>query len=104
MATNPIPDLRSSVRFPLHLPLKLRSEAREQVAETHDISSGGVMFHAEFEVPVGTSIEFTIAMPAKIIGSNKDVLVNCVGRVVRCFPRGDLREVAAVIDEYRFVR
>ena len=96
--------MRSSVRFPLHLPLSVRVESRERYTETSDISSGGVMFRADFGVPVGSTIEFTISMPAMIVGSNKDILVNCVGRVVRCSPQGDRSEVAAVIDEYRFIR
>ncbi len=62
------------------------------------------MFHADFGVEVGSPIEFTIAMPASIIGTAKDVLVNCVGRVVRCSPQGDRCAVAAVIDEYKFIR
>jgi hypothetical protein len=55
-------------------------------------------------LPVGSTIEFTIAMPAEILGLGKDVLVNCVGRVVRCIPEGDGRAVAAVIDDYKFER
>ena len=104
MATSAIPDMRSSVRFPLHLPLAVRAESREHFTETSDISSGGVLFSADFGVPVGSTIEFTIAMPAVIVGSDKDVLVNCIGRVVRCSPHGGRCEVAAVIDEYKFIR
>ncbi len=104
MATSAIPDMRSSVRFPLHLPLAVRAESREQYTETSDISSGGVMFQAEFGVSIGSTIEFTISMPAAIVGTEKDVLVNCVGRVVRCSPHGDRNQVAAVIDEYKFLR
>ena len=104
METSEIPDVRSSIRFPLHLPLAVRAESREQYTETRDISSGGISFHADFGVQVGSIIQFTIAMPAVIVGSSKDVLVNCVGRVVRCSPHGDRSEVAAVIDEYKFIR
>ena len=104
MATSAIPDMRSSVRFPLHLPLAVRAESREHFTETSDISSGGVLFSADFGVPVGSTIEFTIAMPAVIVGSDKDILVNCIGRVVRCSPHGDRCQVAAVIDEYKFIR
>ncbi len=104
MATSAIPDMRSSVRFPLHLPLAVRADSREHFTQTSDISSGGVMFQADLGVPVGSTIEFTIAMPAAIIGASKDVLVNCVGRVVRCSPHGDRCQVAVVIDEYQFIR
>jgi PilZ domain len=96
--------MRSSVRFPLHLPLAVRAESREQYTETSDISSNGVLFQADFGVQVGSTIEFTINMPAEIVGAAKDVVVNCVGRVVRCSPHGDRCDVAAVIDEYKFIR
>jgi hypothetical protein len=104
VATSAIPDMRSSVRFPLHLPLAVRADSREHYTETSDISSGGVLFQADLGVPVGSTIEFTIAMPASIVGTSKDVLVNCVGRVVRCSPQGGPCQVAAVIDEYKFIR
>jgi hypothetical protein len=104
VATSAIPDMRSSVRFPLHLPLAVRAESREQLTETSDISSGGVLFQADFSVQVGSMIELTIGMPAMIVGADKDVQVSCIGRVVRCSPHGDRCEVAVVIDEYKFIR
>ncbi len=104
MATSAIPDMRSSVRFPLHLPLAVRAESREQYTETSDISSGGVMFTADFGVQIGSTIEFTIQMPASVVGADKDVKVDCIGRVVRCSPHGDRTQIAAVIDEYKFIR
>jgi hypothetical protein len=43
-------------------------------------------------------------MPAQAMGAEKDVLVDCVGRVVRCAPAGDKVAVGAIIDEYRITR
>jgi hypothetical protein len=103
-ATVHIPEMRNSVRFPLRLPVALRTEEQKVQAQTQNISAGGVLFEVEQDLPVGSTIEFTIAMPAEILGLGKDVLVNCVGRVVRCFPEGDGRAVAAVIDDYKFER
>lgn len=100
-----IPDMRSAVRFPLCLPVAVHAECGCYPAETKDISAGGVLFHISQSMEVGSFIEFTIAMPAAIIGAPKDVLVNCTGRVVRCCPESDNRcAVAAVIDEYKFER
>jgi hypothetical protein len=103
-ATVHIPEMRNSVRFPLRLPVAVKSKQHDYQAETRDISSGGVLMELQQDMPIGSTIEFTIAMPGKILGLAKDVLVNCVGRVVRCSPEGDGRALAAVIDEYRFER
>lgn len=62
------------------------------------------MFYSGVDYPVGSTIEFTISMPAKALGSDKDVHVECVGRVVRCSPSGDRVAVGAIIDEYHISR
>jgi len=97
-------EIRSAVRFPLRLPMAVRSNQKELPAETDNISSGGVLFKVAVDLQVGSRIEFTIDMPASQMGSEKDVKVNCVGRVIRSAPEGDHRSVAAVIDEYRVIR
>jgi len=98
-------DSRSSVRFPLKLPLTVRTaDAREHFAETADISAGGVLFHTKAALDVGTVIRFGIALPAGVLGTNTDVLVNCTGRVVRSLDEKGNKSVAAVIDEYSFER
>lgn len=98
-----IPEMRSSVRFPLHLPVSVHAEKAEREAETVDISAGGVLLEMDGGASVGSSIEFTIFMPAARMGSLKDVLVSCVGRVVRCSSSGERSTVAAVIDDYRII-
>lgn len=98
-------DLRSSVRFPLRLPITVRTnDAREHFAETADISAGGVLFHMNTELPINTVIHFRIVLPAAVLGADTDVLVNCTGRVVRCRDEKGKKAVAAVIDEYNFER
>jgi len=98
-------DLRSAVRFPLKLPITIRtSDSREHFAETADISAGGVMFHMNTSLPVSTIIRFRIVLPAAVLGTDTDVLVNCTGRVVRCLDEQGKKAVAAVIDEYNFER
>lgn len=94
--------MRSAVRFPLRLPVNVHAQRNELKAETKDISAGGVLFYLQEPVNVGTSIEFTIQMPAGVIGTDKDVVVNCVGRVVRCSAESGRYAIAAVIDEYGF--
>lgn len=98
-------DLRSSVRFPLKLPITIRTDdARDYFAETADISAGGVLFHMNAELAIDTVIRFRIVLPAAVLGADTDVLVNCTGRVVRCRDEKGKKAVAAVIDEYNFER
>jgi c-di-GMP-binding flagellar brake protein YcgR len=98
-------DSRSAVRFPLKLPLTVRTaDAREHFAETADISAGGVLFYTKAALDVGAVIRFRIVLPAAVLGTDTDVLVNCTGRVVRSGDEKDKKSVAAVIDEYCFER
>jgi hypothetical protein len=97
-------DLRCAVRFPLHLPVAMHSNDNGDHAETQDISAGGVLIHCGVDYPVGSTIEFSICMPAKTLGADHDVQVECVGRVVRCTPSGDRIAVGAIIDEYHISR
>jgi|SRR5271165_1480509 len=98
------PDLRNAVRFPLHLPVTLKTATDEHQAETIDISAGGLLFRSETEIDVGSEVEFTVAMPGDVLGSDRDVLVKCQGRVVRCSEDATGRGIAVVIDEYKFER
>lgn len=104
MTTESHPDLRNAVRFPLQLPVTLKTSTDEHRAETIDISAGGILFRTETEVEVGSTVEFTVAMPGNVLGSDRDVLVKCRGRVVRCSEESSGRSVAVVIDEYKFER
>ncbi|MGC2695960.1 MAG: PilZ domain-containing protein [Candidatus Angelobacter sp.] len=99
-------DTRSSVRFPLRLPITVRTaDAHEYFAETADISAGGVLFHTVSALDVGTVIRFRIVLPASVLGTDTDVQVNCTGRVVRSsLDEKGKKAVAAVIDEYCFER
>jgi c-di-GMP-binding flagellar brake protein YcgR len=100
-----VTESRSSVRFPLRLPITVRTvDAREYFAETSDISAGGVLFHTGAPLEVGTEIRFRIILPSAVLGTDTDVLVNCTGRVVRALNDSGKTAVAAVIDEYCFER
>jgi hypothetical protein len=102
---NPVNDSRSSVRFPLKLPITIRTaDMREHFAETADISAGGVLFHTKAVLEIGATIRFRIVLPAAVLGADTDVLVNCTGRVVRSLDEKGKKAVAAVIDEYCFER
>jgi hypothetical protein len=97
-------EMRSAVRFPVKLPIAVRVDHAEHQAETQDMSAGGVLFNIDTDMTVGSNIEFTISIPADVIGAPADVQVSGEGRVIRCAPEEGRQQVAAVIDEYRFER
>lgn len=97
-------DLRNSIRFPLHLQVTLKTPTAEYHARTTDISAGGILFHTETDIDVGSPVEFTIEMPVEVLGTKDPVKVICAGRVVRCSAEEAGRSVAVVIDEYHFER
>jgi len=98
-------EMRSAVRFPLRLPVSVMMNHERHQAMTRDISAGGVLLDCDISQEIGAIIEFTICMPAEIIGAPKDVLVNCTGRVVRCSSTGDDRcSIAAIIEDYSISR
>jgi hypothetical protein len=97
-------DLRGAVRFPLQLPVALQANDRTDEGVTKDISAGGVLIHCAEEHPVGSTIRFSICMPAHALGSDHDVRVECTGRVVRCAPEETHVAVGVIIDEYRISR
>lgn len=92
--------LRTAVRFPVHLAVNLRAADESYQAMTEDISANGLLFTGERLPTVDSVIEFTINMPSAVMGSETDVEVHCLGRVVRHERQGDIEQAAAVIDEY----
>lgn len=110
-------DVQGAPRFPIKLPVALKSAINqvgtagvtgkiviENPVETENISANGVLFRMDADVPVGSAVDFTISLPADVVGAEADVQVDCRGRVVRSFADGGRRGVGVVIDEYRFER
>jgi len=98
-------DMQSAVRFPIKLPISLKSKSGESHAETQNISANGVLFQVvDTDMPVGSMVDFTISLPAEIVGAETDVRLDCKGRVVRNFEEAGRHGVGVVIDEYRFDR
>jgi hypothetical protein len=95
-------EVRCAVRFPLALPLVLSSGAEEFAAVTRNISASGVVFELDRSLDVGLKIHFSLRMPGAVLGTPRDVLVNCLGRVVRCSMSQAQYQAAATIDEYQF--
>ena len=96
-------EVRCAVRFPLTLPVVIQAGRREHTALTRNVSASGVLFETTGPLSVGQGITFSLRMPGAILGTPHDVLVDCRGRVVRCSKSQAQSQVAATIDEYRFV-
>jgi hypothetical protein len=96
--------MQSAPRFPLHLAVEVMSQNGACAAETQNISANGVLFAMDRDVPVGSMVDFTIMLPGEVVGSRRDVQIDCHGRVVRSFDDQGRRGVGVVIDEYHFER
>lgn len=92
--------VRTSVRFPLHLEIVLSTDGREYRAVTEDVSANGLLFTGDDLPPVDAEVTFRLKMPAAVMGGPKDVLLDCVGRIVRHEESAGRHMAAAVIDDY----
>jgi PilZ domain len=95
-------EVRCAVRFPLSLPVVLATNHGELAATSRNVSASGVLFELGEELPPGIDIQFSIRMPGEVLGTLHDVLVHCLGRVVRCSLSQTHYLAAATIDEYKF--
>jgi hypothetical protein len=82
--------------------LALQVKTRDGVidAVTENISANGILFTGKHLPAVRSQIEFTVLMPGAVMGQKHDVLIHCIGRVVRHQGSGDHMQAAAIIDEY----
>jgi hypothetical protein len=104
---------RRTQRFELRLPIELirtGSAALGHLSETRNLSSSGVLFTSEAQLPVGEPIEYTITLP-----TGKDARgtkLRCIGTVIRMESRGgrtipesaESFSIAATLERYEFVR
>jgi hypothetical protein len=95
-------EVRCAVRFPLTLPVVLRSREGEFGALTRNVSASGVLLELDRPLAVGLEIRFSLRMPGTVLGTHRDVLVQCLGRVVRCSLSQTQYLAGATIDEYLF--
>ena len=92
-------EVQSATRFPIKLPISVKSKTGESHTESQNISANGVLFQmVESEMPVGSMVDFTISLPADVVGAEADVRLDCRGRVVRSFEDSGRRGVGVVID------
>jgi hypothetical protein len=84
------------------LPVVLATGDLELAARSRNVSASGVLFELDRQLPAGLDIRFSLRMPGEVLGTLHDVLVHCLGRVVRCSLSQTHYVAAATIDEYRF--
>jgi hypothetical protein len=84
----------------MRLAIRLQTDEGEMEAITENISANGLLFVGEKLPRLESRIEFTIAMPSAVMGTENDVTIHCIGRVVRHYLQGGEKKAAAVIDEY----
>src|ERR1700709_1032874 len=77
---NPV---RSAVRFPMKLPLTIQTSFGAYNAVTENVSANGLLFVCDRLPQLNSQIEFTMTMPSSIMGSDRDVTIHCIGRIVR---------------------
>ncbi|SFS20646.1 PilZ domain-containing protein [Granulicella pectinivorans] len=92
--------VRSAVRFPIRMAIRLQTEHGEVDAVTEDVSANGLLFTGRHLPDANSRIEFTMTMPGAIMGHSKDTVIHCTGRIVRHQKRVTDEIAAAVIDEY----
>ena len=99
------PDMQSAVRFPIKLPISVKSKSGDNLAETAEY------FRQRRAVPGGFGNADRLAWwtspfrcPRTSWEREADVQLDCRGRVVRNFEEDGRRGVGVVIDEYRFER
>ena len=99
-------DIRTSRRFPVHLPLKFFGDHQNSPGSTANISAAGVYLWVDDGFQVDSAVEFEITIPAETVGSAQDAHLHCHGRVVRCDPNQENGRtgVACVIERYEFLR
>jgi hypothetical protein len=95
-------EVRCAVRFPLALPVVLSTGNGDIAALSRNVSASGVLFELDRSLPAGQDIQFSLRMPGQVLGTLNDVLVHCLGRVVRCSLSQTQYLAAATIDEYQF--
>ncbi len=103
---------RAARRFKLALPVAISgvpnlNEFQPLHARTRDISTHGVYFSLDRELPTGTKFDLSIRLPKEITHGTQ-VLIDAQARVVRVErKRGNTPKqvgLAAVIQNYKFIK
>jgi len=74
---------RKSVRYPLHLPVTIRSGETQISARSENISKGGILFSTDLMILQGSPVELTVHFtPSIAMGAS----LKARGRILRVEP------------------
>ena len=87
-------DLRKSDRYPLRLPVQVRTEHAEVTAQSENISMGGMLFSSRFRIAEGATVELAIDLQGT---PETAVLITARGTVLRVATQPSGEYATAVI-------
>ena len=94
-------ELRSAIRFPMHLPVLLMVSGQQVEATTINISHNGVLLQVPDGMPAQAELEFLLQVPREVTLNGSTAAIHCAGHVIRSYQENGSCYVAAVIDDYR---
>ena len=78
-------DLQSAVRFPIQLPIAVKSQLGESHTQSQNIPPSTILSRSTPTCRSVLPVDFTISMPADVLGAESDVQIDCRGHVhARC--------------------
>jgi hypothetical protein len=95
-------ELRTAVRFPVHLPVTLMVNGEQIIAVTVNISHNGVLLQVPETISADALLEFLLEVPKEVTLDESTAAIHCAGHVIRSYQENGACYVAAVIDDYRF--
>jgi hypothetical protein len=95
-------ELRTAVRFPMHLPILLMVDGQQVDAATVNISHNGILLQVPQPIPCETRLEFLLSVPSEAMLEGATAAIHCAGRVIRSYEEKGSSFAAVVIDEYQF--
>jgi len=101
------PERRSLTRFPLQLLAKIQISGTDAVilAETKNISAGGVYIFTSSPIEIGTDLDILFTLPKELTQTTQAIDIACKARVLRVneeLPDGKTG-IAAEIYSYDFL-
>ena len=98
---------RYDLSLPMNVRLPINREPGSHSGQTRDITTRGVYFILQKDLPTGTELDFTLTLPTEITRGT-EVFVRAHGRVVRVDKREDDGHetigIAAIIERYDIIR
>jgi len=83
--------------------VRLQTPGGEVEATTENVSGKGVLFVTDLALEINSGVDFTLVIPASVLGTAEGMTVHCVGHVIRHEQtEGDRKASAVVIDSYTF--